>query len=69
MILMVFGADHASFLAVDADYAELQRKMKIMDSDRQKFNKHADQAIGQESSKLDGIAKENARLAKEVSQN
>lgn len=52
--------------SVDADYAELQRKMKIMDSDRQKFNKHADTAIGQESQKLDNISKENARLAKEV---
>lgn len=59
-------AEDAPKQSVDADYAELQRKMKIMDSDRQKFNKHADQAIGQESQKLDSIAKENARLAKEV---
>ena len=40
--------------------------MKIMDSDRQKFNKAADSQIGAESQKLDNLSKENARLAQEV---
>jgi len=52
--------------AVDADYAELQRKMKIMDSDRQKFGKHADQEIAKETRNLESVQKENARLQKEV---
>merc|ERR1711988_1143384 len=52
--------------SVDADYAELQRKMKIMDGDRQKFNKHADSQIASETKTLDNISKENARLQKEV---
>jgi len=52
--------------AVDADYAELQRKMKIMDGDRQKFAKHADGEMAKESRNLDTINKENSRLQKEV---
>merc|ERR1711959_213316 len=59
--------------SVEADYAELQRKIKIMDSktrttenDRQKFNKHADSQIANETKTLDNISKENARLQKEV---
>merc|ERR1712054_367794 len=59
--------------SVEADYAELQRKIKIMDSktrvtenDRQKFNKHADSQIASETKTLDNISKENARLQKEV---
>jgi len=52
--------------SVDADYAELQRKMKIMDGDRQKFGKHTDAKLDSESRNLDSITKENARLQKEV---
>merc|ERR1711988_1981888 len=52
--------------SVDADYAELQRKMKIMDSDRQKFGKHADQEIAKETRNLESVQKENSRLQKEV---
>merc|ERR1711988_11985 len=52
--------------SVDADYAELQRKMKIMDGDRQKFAKHADGEMAKESRNLDSLNKENARLQKEV---
>lgn len=52
--------------SVDADYAELQRKMKIMDGDRQKFAKHADGEMAKESRNLDSINKENSRLQKEV---
>jgi len=52
--------------SVDADYAELQRKMKIMDGDRQKFNKHADGEIGSQSKQLNQLNEENVRLQKEV---
>ena len=53
-------------VSVDGDYAELQRKMKIMDSDRQKFAKHADSEIGKEAKSLEIIQKENTRLQKEA---
>jgi len=59
-------AEEGATRSVDADYAELQRKMKIMDGDRQKFAKHADGEIGRESKNLESIAQENSRLQKEV---
>jgi len=62
---MVAGEDGLD-RAVDADYAELQRKMKIMDSDRQKFAKHSDGEQAKEARNLDALQKENARLQKEV---
>jgi len=37
-----------------------------MDSDRQKFGKHADQEIAKETRNLENVQKENARLQKEV---
>merc|ERR1711871_1337506 len=64
--IATMAGEEDSRRSVDADYAELQRKMKIMDSDRQKFAKHTDGEIGKETRNLDSITKENARLAKEV---
>merc|ERR1711959_55904 len=52
--------------SVDAEYAELQRKMKIMDSDRKAYGKHADAEQNREAKTLDGLTKENQRLQKEV---
>merc|ERR1711959_527090 len=52
--------------SVDAEYAELQRKMKIMDSDRKAYGKHADAEQAKEARNLDALQKENARLQKEV---
>merc|ERR1712188_272511 len=37
-----------------------------MDSDRQKFGKHADQEIAKETRNLESVQKENSRLQKEV---
>merc|ERR1711871_1590601 len=64
--IATMAGEEDSRRSVDADYAELQRKMKIMDSDRQKFAKHTDGEIGKETRNLDSITKENARLQKEV---
>merc|ERR1711871_34489 len=64
--IATMAGEEDSRRSVDADYAELQRKMKIMDSDRQKFAKHTDAETAQAQKQLNNITEENARLQKEV---